>query len=194
MVHLANCCTPCLKMLKMKRNLVIFGILIFCLSCSEKKNELKKKNTTDLRTLLNEQLKYSHTDENWYVPTKIAINGLTPKQVNWKDSTQNHSIGELVSHLTFWNGMYLRTFNGDDVSDFEMDNDSTFLVYNEKEWQKVTSKLDSIQMEFQLWTENASEEQLSKQAVDILTMASHNAYHSGQIIYIRKQNGWWNRK
>ncbi len=178
----------------MKRNLVIFGVLMFCLSCSERKNEPENKNSSELRTLLNDQLKYSHTDENWYVPTKIAINGLTTEQVNWKDSTENNSIGEIVSHLTFWNDMYLRTLKGEDFSDFDIDNDSTFLIYNEKDWQKVTDKLDSVQMEFQIWTENASKEQLSEQAFDILTMVSHNAYHTGQIIYIRKQNGWWNRK
>ncbi|MEM6894622.1 MAG: DinB family protein [Bacteroidota bacterium] len=178
----------------MKQNLVIFGILIFCLSCSEKKNEPENKKPSELKTLLTDQLKYSHTDENWYVPTKMALNGLSTEQVNWKDSTENNSIGEIVSHLTFWNDMYLRTLKGEDLSDFEIDNDSTFLVYNEKDWQKVTDKLDSIQMEFQIWTENASKEQLSEEAFDIFTIVSHNAYHTGQIIYIRKQNGWWNRK
>ena len=80
------------------------------------------------------------------------------------------------------------------MSDFDIDNDTTFLIYTEKEWKNVTSKLDSVQMEFDNWAENATEEQLSEEAPNILTMVSHNAYHSGQIIYIRKQNGWWNRK
>lgn len=25
-------------------------------------------------------------------------------------------------------------------------------------------------------------------------MGTHNAYHTGQIIYIRKQQGWWDEK
>lgn len=161
--------------------------MVFFAGCTE------EKNSPELRRLLNEQLKYSYDEENWFVPIKIAINGLTPEQVNWKDSTQNHSIGELVSHLTFWNDMYLRALKGEDFSDFDIDNETTFLIYTEKDWKKVATKLDSVQIEFQIWTENASEEQLSEQASDILTMVSHNAYHSGQIIYIRKQNGWWNR-
>ena len=60
----------------MKRNLVILGVLLLSLSCSDKKNETENKNSSELRTLLNEQLKYSHTEENWFVPTKIAIDGL----------------------------------------------------------------------------------------------------------------------
>lgn len=170
----------------MKKLLIV--LLLFCLGCSEKGND------QELRTLLYEQLKQSHSQENWFVPMEVALKGLSPEQVNWKDSTQNHSIGELVSHLTFWNEMYLKTLKGEDVSDFEMENDSTFLVYSEQEWNDVTSKLDSIQIDFEKWIEDTSQEELAEEAFDILTMTSHNAYHSGQIIYIRKQNGWWNRK
>jgi len=170
----------------MKTNLTVIVLIVLFVGCSE-------KPSSELRPLLIRQLKYSHYEENWFVPTKMAINGLDYEQVNWKDSTQNHSIGELVSHLTFWNDMYLRTLKGEDFSDFDIDNDTTFLIYTEKEWKKVASKLDSVQMEFERWTENASEEQLVEQAPSILTMVSHNAYHSGQIIYIRKQNGWWSR-
>ena len=86
----------------MKNSLTFIILIVFIASCSEEKSSSK------IRPLLKEQLKYSHFEENWFVPTKIAINGLKPEQVNWKDSTQNHSIGELVSHLTYWNDVYLR--------------------------------------------------------------------------------------
>jgi len=172
----------------MKRNLVLLGILIFCFGCS------KKKNNPELRTLLNEQLKYSHTEENWFVPTKIAIAGLTAEQSNWKDSTENHSIGELISHLTFWNEVFLKDLNGEDFSDFDMDNEITFKIYSEKEWKNAITKLDSVQTEIERIIKKANDKQLSDRASDVLTMTAHNAYHTGQIIYIRKQNGWWNRK
>ena len=72
-----------------------------------------------------EQLKNTHSEQNWFVPTKIAIQGLSTEQSNWKDSTENHSIAELVSHLSFWNGMNLRAFKGEDMSDFDVDNNAT---------------------------------------------------------------------
>ena len=172
----------------MKQNLILFGLLLFFCSCSE------KEKISELKPLLTEQLKYSHTDENWFVPTKIAITGLTVDQSNWNDSTENHSIGELVSHLTFWNEMYLKSLNGEDFSDFDMDNEITFKIYSEKEWKNVVTKLDSIHTELEQMTSKASENQLSERAYDVLTMTAHNAYHTGQIIYIRKRNGWWNRK
>ncbi|MFS4446825.1 DinB family protein [Maribacter sp. 2307UL18-2] len=172
----------------MKKTLLFIGLVILILNCSE------RENSSELKPLLIEQLKYSHTDENWFVPTKIAVAGLTAEQSNWKDSTENHSIGELVSHLTFWNEMFLKDINGEDFSDFDMDNEITFKIYSEKEWKNAITKLDSVQTEFERIFENANDKQISNRASDVLTMTAHNAYHTGQIIYIRKRNGWWNRK
>lgn len=172
--------------MKVVLTIVTLGFLV--LSCSE------KKDSAELKPLLTEQLKYSHTDENWFVPTKIAITGITAEQSNWKDSTDNHSIGELVSHLTFWNEMFLKDLNGEDFSDFDMDNEITFKIYSEKEWKKAVIKLDSVHTELERIVVKTSEKELSERASDVLTMTAHNAYHTGQIIYIRKRNGWWNKK
>jgi hypothetical protein len=32
---------------------------------------------------------------------------------------------------------------------------------------------------------------LNEWSSSIANMCSHNAYHTGQIVYIRKKNGWW---
>ena len=159
----------------MKQNFILFGILVLCLSCTE------KENTAQLGPLLSEQLKFSHTDENWFVPTQVAVNGLTSEQANWKDSTDNHSIAELISHLAFWNEIQLRAFKGEDFSDFKIDNDTTFVTYTQEGWNNIVLKLDSIQMELKQLTENANEEQLSEWASNMSAIASHNAYHAGQI-------------
>ena len=141
-----------------------------------------------------EQLKNTHSEQNWFVPTKIAIQGLSAEQSNWKDSTENHSIAELVSHLSFWSGMNLRAFKGEDMSDFDVDNNTTFKKYTDQEWRELVIKLDSIQTEWERLTENATDEQLTEWNSEILNMTAHNAYHTGQIIYIRKRNGWWDKK
>ncbi len=82
-------------------------VLLFFFSCSEQNDK------PTIKTLLLEQLRNSHTEKNWYVPLHIAIEELTSEQANWKDSTQNHSICELVSHLIFWNERILIAFHGD---------------------------------------------------------------------------------
>jgi len=175
------------KILKMKQSLILLGFLLFLSSCAQ------KKNSSELKLVLIDQLKYSHAEENWFAPTKIAISGLTAEQSNWKDSTDNHSIAELVSHLTFWNEAFLKDINGEEYSDYDMENKLTFKIYSEKEWKRAVTKMDSIQTAFEKIIDKANEEQLSELAADILTMTSHNAYHTGQIIYIRKRKGWWNK-
>ncbi len=173
----------------MKRILtvVILGLLIS--GCSDKKTN----NEPNIKSLLVQQLKNAHTNQQWFAPTKKAIDGLTLEQSNWKDSSDNHSIGELLSHLIFWNEMNLKAFKGEKVTDIndEEKNKETFKINNGKDWQNAVSRLDSIQTEWERLTENATDEQIAKWNVEIANMSAHTAYHTGQIIYIRKMNGWW---
>jgi len=126
------------------------------------------------------------------VPLNFAIQGLTSEQANWKDSTDNHSICQLVSHLTFWNERILIAFQGNTPPDFNDNNDETFLKYCNIDWKVSVSKLDSVQTEWENAVKNASEEQLQEWSSSITNISSHNAYHIGQIVYIRKKNNWWN--
>ena len=80
----------------MKQLIILLGLVMLLMGCSD------RQITPEVKSLLIEQLNNSHTEQNWFVPTKIAIDGLTAEQSNWKDSTDNHSIGELVSYLVFW--------------------------------------------------------------------------------------------
>ncbi|MEO6288257.1 MAG: DinB family protein [Dyadobacter sp.] len=167
--------------------IIILGFLIS--GCSEKKTN----NEPNIQSLLVQQLENAHTNQQWFVPTKKAVDGLTLEQSNWKDSTDNHSIGELVSHLIFWNELNLKAFKGEKVTDIndENKNKETFKINNGKDWQNAVSKLDSIQTEWERLTKNATDEQIADWNVEIANMSAHTAYHTGQIIYIRKMNGWW---
>ncbi len=171
----------------MKRILILVTVGFTILSCSE------KTDVTNVKSLLTQQLKNTHTNQEWFVPAKVAIEGLTVEQSNWKDSTENHSTGELVSHLAFWNEINLRAFKGENMSDFDVDNEITFKKYSEKEWETAVGKLDSLQTEWERLTEKATFEQIKEWGSEIANMTAHNAYHTGQIMYIRKRNGWWHK-
>src|SRR5690348_9773401 len=56
-----------------------------------------------LRSSLLEQLHTTHDQKDWFVPINVAVQGLTAEQANWKDSSGNHSAGQLTYHLLFWN-------------------------------------------------------------------------------------------
>lgn len=172
----------------MKKEILILVIALLFWGFSEHQTK------SELRPVLIQQLKNTYTDQNWFVPTKIALEGVTAEQSNWKDSTENHSIGELVSHMAFWNERSLKVFKGEEVSDFTSDNEVTFKEYTDLEWQRLVMKLDRIQAEWEQVTEKATPKQLTEWSNEIANMTAHNAYHAGQIIYIRKRNGWWKKK
>lgn len=173
----------------MKRILTVVSLGLLMAACSDKKTN----NEPTIKSLLVQQLKNAHTNQQWFAPAKKAIDGLTLEQSNWKDSSGNHSIGELVSHLIFWNELHLKAFKGETVTDItdEEKNKETFKLNKGKDWQNAVSRLDRIQTEWERLTEQATDEQLAKWNVEIANMSAHTAYHTGQIIYIRKMKGWW---
>lgn len=79
------------------------------------------------------------------------------------------------------------------MTDFEIDNETTFKIHTEIEWQNLVNKLDSIQTEWEPLVLKATDEELTEWSKEIANIQAHNAYHTGQIIYIRKRNGWWNK-
>lgn len=167
------------------------GILLVMFSCSNVTKKAAVKPS--LRSILLEQLRNTHTNKDWYIPLNTAVEGLTAEQANWSDNTDNHSIGQLVSHLTFWNERSLIAFHGNTLPDFSDNNEETFAAFNKDNWQQMMSKSDSIQTAWEKAVEQAGHDQLNKWSSSIANMCSHNAYHTGQIVYIRKKNGWWNK-
>jgi hypothetical protein len=53
------------------------------------------KPTTSAKEILLQQLKNTHTKQEWFATMNNALAGLTADQAMWKDSSANHSIGQL---------------------------------------------------------------------------------------------------
>jgi hypothetical protein len=85
-----------------------------------------KAPPTTLRGVLLEQLHTTHDAEDWFVPAKIAVAGLTAEQAKWSPGKGNHSAGQLAYHLWFWNSQELAKFKGDKAPAFSGNNDETF--------------------------------------------------------------------
>jgi predicted ATP-dependent serine protease len=100
------------------------------------------KDKPTLKSILLEQLRYTHTKKDWYP----ACNE---------------------------------------------NNQETFTRFDKNQWQQTVHRLDSIQTLWEQSVEGATEAQLDEWSSSIANMCSHNAYHTGQIVYIRKKNGWW---
>jgi hypothetical protein len=144
----------------------------------------------DLRSVLLQQLKNTHNNKEWFVPANIAVEGLTADQASWKDGG-NHSVGQLAYHLVFWNERALANFKGDKVADFTGSNEETFDKFDKKTWNDVVKRLDAVMVGLEKIVSEATDAKLKEWAPTIANISTHNAYHTGQIISVRKAQKSW---
>jgi len=166
---------------------IILALLVFNVNALQAQNNA----APTLKSILLEQLKTTHNVKDWFVPPNIAIQGLTPEQANWKDSSDNHSIAQLTTHLIFWNTQLLDKFKGVTPPAFDGNNKETFAPVDATSWNAAVQKLDSVLTEWEHAVESADDSKLTQWYSTIAHIGTHNAYHTGQIIYIRKMKGWW---
>lgn len=145
-----------------------------------------------VKSVLLKELKSTHTEKDWFVPINVAIEGLTKEQAIWKDKSGNHSVAELTYHLIFWNERELAKFKGKKESAFSGNNEETFDVIKQKSWEEMVKKVDDIMKEWEKLIEAADENKLKDWYGVIANISTHNAYHTGQIVFVRKQQGVWN--
>ncbi|HXY52318.1 MAG TPA: DinB family protein [Terriglobales bacterium] len=153
--------------------------------------QAKDQKPTTLKGILLEQLRTTHNQKDWFVPVDLAVEGLTPEQASWTDGKGNHSIGQLANHLLFWDTDQLARFKGEPPPKYSGDNNETFNNFNSKNWADTVHRLDEVLTEWEKAVENADDAKLKEWASAIAKVGAHNAYHTGQIIYLRKQQGWW---
>jgi uncharacterized damage-inducible protein DinB len=152
------------------------------------------KKPTTLREVLLAELKSTHGAEEWFVPANIAVKGLTAEQASWTDGKGNHSVGQLAYHLVFWNRRNLQALKGEKPEKFSGNNDETFDQFDTKKWNETVQQLDEVLNELEKWVETADEAKLRESAQVLTHISTHNAYHIGQIIYVRKEQGSWDPK
>jgi len=145
-----------------------------------------------LRSILLEQLHTTHDQKDWFVPIDVAVDGLTAEQATWTDGKGNHSVGQLTYHLLFWNQRELEKFKGEPEKKFSGNNDETFNSFDSKQWNAAVQQLDQVLTEWEKVVEAADESKLKDWYSTIARIGTHNAYHIGQIVYVRKEQGSWN--
>jgi uncharacterized damage-inducible protein DinB len=145
----------------------------------------------NLKSTLLEQLRTTHNQKDWFVPANVAVEGLTAAQANWTDGKGNHSIGQLVNHLVFWNTQELAKFRGENPPKFSGNNDETFTSFDVSQWDSAVKQLDEVLTEWEHALEAADDKKVEAWASTIAHIGTHNAYHIGQIVYIRKLQGSW---
>ncbi len=151
----------------------------------------EKKAPPTLKSILLEQLRSTHNQKEWFVPANVAVDGLTPEQARWTDGKGNHSVGQLANHLVFWNREELAKFKGEPPPKFSGDNNETFNSFDAKKWTETVHQLDQVLTDWEQAVESADDATLQKWYSVIAHIGTHNAYHIGQIVYVRKEQGSW---
>ncbi|MFZ6000036.1 MAG: DinB family protein [Bacteroidota bacterium] len=172
----------------MKKSLIVLTSAIALFAGCAQPNE----NGTQTRDVLAEQFRTTFNKKEWFAPLQPALEDLTAEQAMWKDSSGNHSIGQLAHHLAFWNGRQLAKFKGEQEAAFSGNNEETFNDFDKESWEKTVAAVGSISSEWEKEISTADPKKLEEWYATLANINVHNAYHTGQIIYIRKMKGWWN--
>src|SRR5437660_11804415 len=100
-----------------------------------------QKPAPTLKSILLEQLRSTRNKAEWFVPANTAVEGLTAEQASWTDGKGNHSVGQLVNHLVFWDRRELQKFKGEQQDKFSGNNDETFNSFDAKQWATAVKQL-----------------------------------------------------
>jgi uncharacterized damage-inducible protein DinB len=152
-----------------------------------------------LRSLLLSELHSTHDKAEWFTPVQAAVAGVTAEQAKWVpqnaqgkiDSNANHSVGMLAYHLVFWNENALAGLRGEKPAS-PGNNEETFNDFDAAHWDEIVQRLDRVMKDLEAAVEKMPEEKLALKAPLISHISTHNAYHTGQILYVRKLQGSWN--
>jgi uncharacterized damage-inducible protein DinB len=182
----------------MRRRLLLPLLLLLApLALAQTPAEKPAKPAPTLRSILLAQLHSVHNKAEWFVPLNTAVAGLTPEQAKWVPSEATgkpgeHSVGQLAVHIAFWNERALTQLRGEKPPTFDGNNDETFNAFDAATWTATVERLDRVMTGLEDWVEHADEAKLNAAASTIAHIGTHNAYHTGQILYVRKLQGSWN--
>jgi hypothetical protein len=166
-----------------------YMIAAACLSATVVAGAQQPKSGSALKTVLLQELRETHNEKNWFVSEKEAVAGLTPEQAAWSDG-KNHSVGQLVQHLNYWNATNLARLKHQPPHQVG-NNDETF-NFDRAQWQATLKEFDRTMGDWEQYVQSLDDATLEKTAPTIARIAQHNAYHIGEMITSRKKQGSWN--
>lgn len=138
--------------------------------------------------------------EDWYPPLVPALEGVTAEEAAWKPEGEAvNSIWENVNHLLYYKEYHLQRMRGENPDFKASSNDETFssVEDGDEAWQKTVDRLKKVHGEVRSFLSGLSDSELNAPfptrplASLIHSLMMHDAYHTGQIIMLRKLKGSW---
>ncbi|UFJ41381.1 DinB family protein [Brevibacillus humidisoli] len=152
--------------------------------------------------LLLHQLEITYDKEDWYPPLVPALAGVTAEQASWRPpGAAVNTIGETVNHLLFYKERVLQRLRGSEPTSTAANNDETFsagaAADAEQSWQETLNRLQDVHQQIREtlagMDDNSFDQPIPQTPMGILmtSILLHDAYHTGQIIQLRKLQGSW---
>jgi len=85
----------------------------------------------------------------------------------------------------------LAKFKGETPEKYSGKNEDTFNNFDSKQWATIVQEFDEGMTAWEKAVDGAGDKKVAEWASDISHIATHNAYHIGQIVFVRKLQGSW---
>jgi uncharacterized damage-inducible protein DinB len=151
---------------------------------------------------LSELLRKGHADEPWHGPSVLdTLRGVTAAEAAAHPIAGAHSIWELVLHLAAWQGQVTRRLEGNRPAMPDEGDWPEVGEVSEAAWQAARDRLDATQTRVRETLGRLSDADLDRtggslsdralgtgvlQRTMVIGLLQHAAYHSGQIVLLRK--------
>lgn len=141
------------------------------------------------------QLLANANDPSWHVPFQQSVEQLTEDEAFWTPANGSHSIAEIIQHLLYWNETWQTRYRESRVDAVPSigDNHNSFVIPDHASFGELRDRLLEVLLQ---WQELLSAAKLEQEVNGfpepakwwelVSNAAIHNAYHIGQIVYIRK--------
>jgi len=144
---------------------------------------------------------FAYDVEDWYPPLKASLKDVDLRQAQWRpEGKSSHTIAELVSHLLYYKKRFLFRLERKEWTAKIGSNDETFQTTQyatSDAWNRALSELQSVQQGIRAKLVDLEDQDLDSPlpkdpiSRQLLSLFMHDAYHTGQIILIRKLYGSW---
>lgn len=149
---------------------------------------------------------YGWDKVGWFVPLAVALEGVSPVEAAWQPPGGGNTIWQTVNHINFYNEQFLCRLTNTPFEARVETNDDTFGAPGDPEdlagWQVTLERTRRVAEGLNQFFAAANDADLDlyagrgtrTQIEGIAAWIMHDAYHTGQIALLRKQQAWRGHK
>ncbi len=142
---------------------------------------------TDARSLISKFWNDAWTEGLWAASWSKALDNLTPEQAAWSPSPGRHSIWQIVLHMIFWRENELRRFatgQAPSAEEVAQHNFPAITDITPAAWEQARTRFRATQERLaEIFADSTKNLERAQYLVP------HDAYHFGQVNYLRAMQG-----